>query len=171
MNPLDISRINEVSPYVVSINKHGYFQFTTKAGVILTVGFDNDDLISTESYQFVIVNSNNKPSPRDTCVKDTVFAIISEFFRVNNATMLYICESGDGKQAMRSRLFSHWFADFANKCKYVFLQSSILDTEGIENYFAIITRTDNPHLDNVMAEFTSAVKLFRQKPEVGNEQV
>ena len=72
---------------------------------------------------------------------------------------------------MRSRLFSHWFADFANKCKYVFLQSSILDTEGIENYFAIITRTDNPHLDNVMAEFTSAVKLFRQKPEVGNEQV
>ena len=40
MNPLDILRINEVSPYVVSINKHGYFQFTTKAGVILTVGFD-----------------------------------------------------------------------------------------------------------------------------------
>ena len=78
--------------------------------------------------------------------------------------MLYICESGDGGQAMRSRLFSHWFADFADKNKYAFLQSSIVDKEGTENYFAIITRNDNPNFDDVMDECKSAIRFFRDEP-------
>ena len=42
MNALDISRINETSPYKVSLNPHGYLQFTTQAGVVLAVGFDEE---------------------------------------------------------------------------------------------------------------------------------
>lgn len=129
------------------------------------VGFDDDDLLSTELYQFSIVNGNDKPSPRDNGVKDTVFAIINEFFRVNNATMLYICETGDGRQAMRSRLFSHWFTTFADKGKYSILQSSIVDSENIENYFAIILRNDNPNLQQVITEFANTVNFFSHKPD------
>ena len=165
MNALDISRINETSPYKVSLNPHGYLQFTTQAGVVLAVGFDEDDILQSESYWFIITNSNNKPSPRDAKVKNTVFAVITEFFRVNNATVLYICESGDGRQAMRSRLFSRWFTTFADNLKYTYLQSSIVDSEGVTNFFAAITRTDTPNLHSVMAEFTEAVHFFREKPK------
>ena len=61
---------------------------------------------------------------------------------------------------MRSRLFSHWFADFADKNKYAFLQSSIVDKECTENYFAIITRNDNPNFDDVMDECKSAIRFL-----------
>lgn len=164
MNALDISRINETSPYKVSLNQHGYLQFTTQAGVVLAVDFDEDDILQTESYWFIITNSNNKPSPRDAKVRDTVFAIITEFFRVNNATVLYICESGDGRQAMRSRLFSHWFTTFADNLQYTYFQSSIVDAEGVTNFFAAITRTDNPNLHSIMTEINKAVSFFRHKP-------
>lgn len=101
----------------------------------------------------------------DRKVRDTIFAIIQEFFRVNNATMLYICETGDGKQAMRSRLFSHWFAVLADKGLYSILQSSVTDEEGLENYYAVITRKDNPFAAQVMTEFYATTYFFSHKPD------
>lgn len=166
MRDLDISRINETAPYKVFVTRRNhYYGFITRAGVVLSVGFDEDDLISTESYQLVLLNGNNKPSPRDVAVRDTIFAIVSEFFRANNATMLYICEDGDGRQAMRSRLFSHWFSAFVGNGVYTMLQSSIVDRDGASNFFAIITRNDNPNFNEVMAEFTSTVRFFTHKPK------
>lgn len=165
MKELDVNRINQTAPYkVFTTERYHYYGFETKTGVFLYVGFDEDDLLTSESYQFVVLNGNNKPSPRDEWVKDTIFAIIKEFFRVNNAVMLYICETGDGKQAMRSRLFSHWFSTFADNGKYSILQSSIVDREGIDNFFAIILRNDNPNIQQVIAEFTSTVNFFSHKP-------
>lgn len=165
MNELDIDRINSIAPYkVFRTKRYGYYGFVTKTGVAISVGFDNDDLLSTESYQFAIVNTNNKPSPRDKALRDTIFAILNEFFRVNNATMLYICEDGDGRQAIRSRLFSHWFSTFADKGIYTILQSSIVDREGVNNFFAIITRNDNPNFEQVMEEFSRTVHFFSHKP-------
>lgn len=167
MKGLDVAIINETAPYkVFTTERYHYYGFETKAGVIIYVGFDDDELLSSESYQFTILNGNNKPSPRDNGVKDTIFAIINEFFRVNNATMLYICETGDGRQAMRSRLFTHWFSTFAGKGKYSILQSSIVDREGVDNFFAIIIRNDNPNINQVITEFTCTVNFFSHKPNV-----
>lgn len=165
MKELDIAKINETAPYkVFNTRRYHYYGFKTKTDVVLLVGFEEDDLLSSESYQFTILNGNGKPSPRDNDVKKTIFSIIKEFFRVNNATMLYICETGDNKQAMRSRLFSRWFSTFADKGKYSILQSSIVDREGVDNFFAVILRNDNPNIAQVIAEFTSNVKFFRHKP-------
>ena len=166
MKDLDLNSINRTAPYkVYRTERYHYYGFVTKTGVDLYVGFDDDDLITTESYKLIILNCHNRPSPRDAAVKDTIFAIIKEFFRVNNATMLYICETGDGKQAMRSRLFSYWFITFADKGKFTYLQSSIKDAEGVDNFFAIITRNDNPNLKRVITEFYEAVDFFGHKPD------
>lgn len=37
-------------------------------------------------------------SPRDSKVRETVMCIVDEFFRKNQAALLYICETGDGMQ-------------------------------------------------------------------------
>lgn len=166
MKDLDISRINEIAAYKVYKTKRPhYYGFVSNAEVKFVVGFDEDDFISSESYQLIIANVNQRPSPRDKGVRDTVFAIIQEFFRVNNVTMLYICESGDGKQAMRSRLFNYWFSLLADKGKYTILQSSITDEEGINNYFAVISRKDNPYAAQVMTEFYETTYFFSCKPK------
>lgn len=75
--------------------------YNTTHDVYYSVGFMEDDLLMQEdAYQLIIANVNHLLSPRDAKVRDTVIGIVDEFFRVNNTTLLYICETGDSKQSM-----------------------------------------------------------------------
>lgn len=96
---LSLKRINENSSYPVeTTGEDGFYQFFTDGGVHYSVGFMEDDiLLSQNSYQLIIANINNHKSPRDHKVRDTIIAIVDEFFRNNNSTLLYICETGDSK--------------------------------------------------------------------------
>ncbi len=167
MSNLSIENINKVAPYQVENNdKEFYFDFKTDNGVRYSIGFDKDDLIScSKSYQLIILNVNHRVSPRDHKVRDTIIAIIDEFFRVNNITMLYICETNDGKQKMRSRLFEYWFSTYSRKANFTLLSSSVTEDDGTVNFTTIIIRNDNPDLSKVVQEFTESVKLLNQKPE------
>ena len=98
-------------------------------------------------------------------VRDTIIAIVDEFFRNNNSTLLYICETGDSKQSMRSRLFEYWFSTYNRKALFTMISSSIVDEEGVVNFATIILRNDNPNLSEIIAEFTESIQLLSQKPE------
>ena len=67
MVDLNLDRINSHSPYVVTASEGSmFFQFVTDFGVTYNVSFLEDELmLSDESYQFIIANTNNKKSPRD----------------------------------------------------------------------------------------------------------
>ena len=166
MNRLDIRLINSQSSYQVEeADEENYFEFFTEHDVHYSVGFMSDDsLMQSEAYHLIIVNVNNRLSPSDRKVKDTVLAIVAEFFDKNNTTLLYICDTGDGKQRLRSRLFERWFAAYSKKALYTSVTSSVVDEEGITNYATIIVRNDNPRLVEVIAEFTSTISLLNQKP-------
>lgn len=90
--------------------------------------------------------------------------IIKNFFNMNEAALLYICESGDGKQYMRSRLFEYWFSSYQMKDKFILMPVSIEDMEGIENLAALIIRKDNPNIIDIVADFSNTVAMFRVKP-------
>jgi hypothetical protein len=167
MNELSLFAINEKAPYhVLKGELVGSFRFFTDNGVQYSVDFIPDDLITEgESYQLIIANVNNRKSPRDTKVKDSVLVIIDEFFKKNQSTLLYICETGDGKQSMRSRLFEHWFNSYDKKMLFTLLTTSIVDEEGELNFATLIIRNDNPKLSEIIMEFSESVKLLSQKPE------
>lgn len=168
MNLLSIERINAKSPYRVSaVPGTSFVSFLTDYGVQYAVGFEKDDtsLPVTEAYQFSIINGNNKKSPRDKKVRDTIIAVVEDFFVENNEVMLYICETGDGKQSMRSRLFEYWFSQYKNHWNIFFLSSSITDDKGYLNYAAIILRNDHPRLQEIVSEFTDTVRLLSFKPD------
>lgn len=97
-------------------------------------------------------------------MRDTVMLIIENFFNMNEAALLYICESGDGKQHMRSHLFEYWFSSYQMKDKFILMPVSIEDMEGIENFAALIIRKDNPNVLDIVAEFSNTVAMFRVKP-------
>jgi hypothetical protein len=165
MKQLSIQAINESSSYKVSEVSLGSYQFFTDHGVHCTIEFVPDDsLMSREAYHLVIVNVNHQKSPSDVKVRDTIIAIIDEFFVENNTTLLYICETGDKKQALRNRLCERWFSTYERKAQYTFVASSVTDDEGIENYAAIIVRNDNPDLSAIVAEFTTTISLLSTKP-------
>ena len=144
------------------------YKFVSDYGVSFSVAFDVNDLLeSGESYQFALTNYEGKQSPRDAKVRATVLCIVEEFFRKNQAALLYICETGDGMQKMRSRLFTFWFGVYAEHEDYLFLPQVVYDEEDNENYAALIIRRDNPQFNDLVTEFTNTITLLNGKP--GNE--
>lgn len=166
MNALDLEALNSSAPYEVYWHEASHtYRFISDYDVVLAIGFDEDDIIETaESYVFSIINVNNVPSPRDMKMRDTVLLIVENFFKMNQAALLYICESEDGKQQMRGRLFEFWFSTYRLKDTFLLMPVSVVDMEGVENFAALIIRKDNPKFVDVVSEFSNTVAMFRVKP-------
>ena len=163
---LSAESINKQAPYKVqATSKENIFYFKTDHGVDYLAGFTREDgLLSEPVYQFYIINTNNRKSPRDRKLRDTVMAIIYEFFDAGQSVMLYICDTGDAKQGMRSRLFEYWWRSSPRKSYFIMQSADVLDTDGVMNYAAIVVRLDHPQLAEVVAEFAETVKLLNEKP-------
>lgn len=166
INPLSLDAINERAPYHVDyLSDADTYVFTTDTDVELAVYFIDDELIqSALAYQLIVSNVNNQRSPRDKKVQQTILTIVEDFFDKNQAALLYICGTGDGKQMARYRLFSHWFDHFEYALRFTCMTTSLVDEEGIPNAAALFIRNDNPHLKELVEEFNQAATLLRQKP-------
>ena len=79
-------------------------------------------------------------------------AIVEEFFEKNVAALLYICETGDGKQMARGRLFAYWFQSSGQSKVFTTMTSVLMDEEGVENTATLILRNDNPDFDILVSE-------------------
>lgn len=142
------------------------YRFFTDYGVEIAISFDFDDLLeSSEAYMFNITNVNRQKSPRDIKIRDAIVAIIDNFFEENSVALLYICETGDSKQAMRNRLFESWFAYANEKEQYTIMVANVCDMEGVDNYAAMILRKDNPYFVEYVSEFNKTINMFRVKPQ------
>ncbi|OUO53764.1 hypothetical protein B5F77_05080 [Parabacteroides sp. An277] len=126
--------------------------------------YENDLLPGIHAYEFVISNVNQRKSPRDIKLRQSIIALIQEFFRQREAVLIYLCETGDNRQRQRFRLFESWFR-ISGKGNFVSLSMDLVDLEGVPNYAAIITRMDNPNLSFITKQFTETVELLREKPE------
>ncbi len=164
MKKLDLNRLNLKSPYSVweaGIQSYG---FKTDYGVLFRIVFIDDQTIwESGAYEFAILNENNKPSPNDSKVKNTIFAIIEEFFKCNPDILLYQCETGDNRQTMRERLFLRWFKEYEHNADYVIKVTEIV-AEGISNFAAIIVQSSNSSLRSILRDFDNFVGFFKNKP-------
>lgn len=167
MEKLSLDAINAKSEYYVKKEDYeGTYSFMTDNMTEFFISFEKDDILrSGIVYQFGISNPQGKKSPRDHKVRITILAIIEEFFNKNKAALLYICETGDGMQKMRSRLFQYWFSVYNEKEEYLFLPQVVYDEEENENYAALIIRKDNPCFVELVSEFTETINLLNGKPD------
>ena len=165
MNPLNLSSINLVSPYTVWGADSQYYYFKTDHDAIYKVGFMDDYSIwESGAYQFLIINENNQPSPNDPKLKATVFCVLEAFFAANPDILLYLCETGDGKQAMRSRLFARWFEDYSDNQLYYCRTVEIEDLDHVKNFAALIVQRSHPRLNEIIAEFDETIRVLAEKP-------
>lgn len=168
IDSLSLDVINANSEYIVrKDDKEGTLSFVTDSSAEIFISFEKDDILQSGLVcQFGISNPKGTKSPRDSKVRNTILAIIEEFFEKNKAALLYICETGDGLQQMRSRLFQYWFSIYKEKDEYLFLPQIIYDEEDNENYTALIIRRDNPQFIDLVSEFTDTVNLLNGKPDM-----
>ena len=167
MVTIDLERVNVVAPYHFTPTSYSVLTFSvlTDYGVKYTMSFyENDLLPGIHAYEFVISNVNQRKSPRDIKLRQSIIALIQEFFRQRKAVLIYICETGDNRQSQRFRLFDSWRRASGQE-RFVSLSMNLTDEEGIPNYAAIITRKDNPDLPFISKQFRVMEELLREKPE------
>ncbi|MBQ0063154.1 MAG: hypothetical protein KBS94_03880 [Prevotella sp.] len=104
-----------------------------------------------QSYQFVVERISDKQG-YDSDVKDTIVAIIKEFFNQNNEILLYICDTQDGREAARSRLFIKWFIESDIEGLYE-IKTANANVEGEGIFFAIIYRKTCTKYNEISIEF------------------
>jgi hypothetical protein len=169
MNQLDLTRLNYRSPYQVWEGERGYC-FKTDHGIFYTVEFDPEESgIDIIAYWFNLTNNSHKSSPNDVKIRDTVLCLIEEFFRVNPEILLYMCESGDGHQAMRARLFLRWFNQY-NKNGQFYICTAEVKNGKITDYVALIIQRTHPAFNDIVELFDSEITMFqRNKAEEAGE--
>ena len=164
MNTLNLIRLNLQSPYEVWNDSDDTYFFETDYGVKYMIYFGVDAPIwKTGAYTFDIQNTNQKTSPNDPKVKETVICIVEEFFRNNADILLYICETGDNKQAMRNRLFIRWFNEYRFQQNFILRTASVRDGDQ-DNFAAIIVQRSHPDLDKILTTFEETIRYFTDKP-------
>ena len=166
MEQLDFSRIQSASPYVIEEVSNGVYLFETDQQALYKIEFEEDSPIGNcDTYQFYINNVHHVRAERDVKVKQTVMAILIEFFRVNASVVLYVCDTSDGRQRKRSMLFQRWFQEYDHAEQFTVLFGCIRD-ENTDNYVGIIVERNNPKYPSVIADFNETLEMFHaQKPE------
>lgn len=167
MNTLHLENINKQSPYHVTqrLEVPCVLSFYTDFGVEYEIVIkSNDTFIPSGAYALDIINVWHQPSPGDQKFKQTLMAIVEEFFTQNNDVMLYVTETKDKKQAFRNRLFVRWFNTYEHRDQYV-IKTAEGKMDGQMNFLAIISRKDNPKLIQVIAEFDETISFLFDSPE------
>lgn len=161
-HPLSTENINLTSPYKVEKLNDYAFVFHTHTNVVYYVSFKEDmEIAGLDSYQFIIERKSEKQG-YDAEVKDSIIAIINEFFAQNNDILLYICDTSDGREATRNRLFIRWFkeTDIDNLFE-IKTADAIVEGEGM--FFAIIFKKSNPRYTEISQEFDEASAYLSAK--------
>ncbi len=137
--------------YTVSFDSSIYAEFLEAYPSLLQEGYGLS--FDFESYGLEL------PKNRfDERVGVTIHAIIAEFLenKGKNTFILYHCQSMDGKQAMRAKLFDKWFSASIFNCDMfkngLEVEINISDTEKEYHYIGFICNTRNKYKDNAIGE-------------------
>ena len=137
-----LQRILNKSPYEILLSE-GDFLFQTDNKIRYEISFNKEDIVlgGCETYQFIIRKLDEVHSAYDPKVKDTILAILNEFFFSNQQILLYICDTSDGKENSRNRLFLQWFEKYSEKGRFT-IRTANANIEGEEFYTAIIVEIE-----------------------------
>jgi hypothetical protein len=117
-----------------------------------------------KTYQFILYRVENVRAPHDPKIEDTVLAIINEFFRSNQHVLLYVCDTSDGKEGGRNRLFLRWFERHTEPDRFTICTANArVEDEMV--YIAIIVDNRNPNIQAITADFNETAKALSSKPQ------
>lgn len=129
--------------------KEGQYYFTTPSGAEYVAYFLELPLAPhLFTFNFDRVKDGSKTTV-DTNVFDTVCYILSAFFQNHQDAMLMVCDTADGREMARMRLFQSWYLKIAPK------ELLKIDKTGkAENYnlfVSLLFWSDNPNKEELLS--------------------
>ena len=163
MIQLSAENINSRSPYKVIKEDDNIFIFKTKNGIVYSAGFIPDtSFMGKGVYQFFLINKSHRTGPKDEDIYETVKVIIEEFFAQEETVMLYICDTTDGKQASRDRLFRAWFHSYVESATYM-MCTETMTIDHVRYFSSLLMRANHPMLSQVLIKFHNFIKEHNQE--------
>ena len=160
---ISAEKINLRAPYRVKQVDDSVFVFVTKHGISYTVGFVADVSFFDEGvYQFFLTKTSAKKGRKDDDISETVRVIIEEFFAQKESVMLYICDTTDGRQASRDRLFRAWFYSYIESNSYT-MCTDTMTIDNVRYFSSILLRRDHPMLIQVLNKFHNFIAEHSQE--------
>lgn len=165
MIKFSLKRILRNAPYDLMLSGDN-FMFQTDLGIRYSVSFCKEDIVlgGCDTYQLIIRKIEEERSRHDPKVEATILAIINEFFQSNLEVMLYLCDTSDGREESRDRLFFSWFERYAEKNRFTICRAHA-EVEGEGLFLCIVVDNRNPKLKAITEDFEEkAAMLTEGKP-------
>ena len=153
MIKFSLKRILESAPYELVL-ADDEFTFQTDFNIHYSVSFNKEDIVlgGCGTYQLIIRKIEERRSQYDPKVEATILAIINEFFQSNSEIMLYLCDTSDGREESRNRLFLTWFDRFAERDRFT-ICSAHAKVENETLFLCIVIDNRNPRLETIKKDF------------------
>lgn len=132
--------------------------------------FGDDFVLANDLVELVIKvidNPLDQDPPYDPLFATTAAAIIGDFYRKSNSTVLiFMCDTSDRRQNARWRKFNSWYSDFSEG-NYRRIDDTATDPEnGTMYYCAVIIKYANPHIREIQLAFLDFMDDLRvDKPD------
>ena len=108
---------NLLNPFEINEVEKFDYTFVSRDGINYRVFFSPLQDYYPElpnTYSFSIEPEDRTPHPFDRRIAMTVVAILERFFQNDENAMIMICDTLDGKERKRRKLFDRWFKMFNN---------------------------------------------------------
>jgi hypothetical protein len=139
------------------------YTFETEHGVEYVIRYvysneyyfdDSLDIGDTEilEFQFAPINRGIKLI-KDDRVAETLASSMQKVLKTKKNALLYICDSSDGKQAARSRLFDQWFNSYSWEMVEKHDGKIKNPNAPASEYVSIIVNKENPFIQDVVDAF------------------
>ena len=156
-----LKRILDHAPYDLLLSGSD-FMFQTDLGIHYIVSFSKEDIVlgGCDTYQLIIRKIEEARSPHDSKVEATILAIIKEFFQSNFEVLLYLCDTSDGREAPRNRLFITWFDRYIDKYSFTIREAHAqVEVEGL--FIFILVDKRNPNVKAIIADFDENASILK----------
>ena len=142
---------NSLRPYNYW-KEDGQYIFETSSGTRYTAYFLALNSFSDNLYTFNFDRVLDGNGCRfDGRVRDTICTILKSFFETHSNALLLVCDSFDGKERARKRLFSLWFEKNAPEGLLKIDREQL--TEDYNLFASLMIWDNNPQKEEILIKF------------------
>lgn len=147
------------------------YSFKTSSQASYEVVFqDNSQIIQgtpiadVPLYSIIISKTLDGSGGKDDKIVETVESLISYFFEINpDRILMYQCDSDDGRELVRYRMFRKWFELASSKKNFIRIEDEI-ESDNSKYHICLLHLVANPLDSQVIQDsFDNIIEELRQE--------